>query len=131
MFHNITLFVVLHRTLGCSDESSTDEEQGERILYYYPEETNLFMQLSRLSLIEGMIEFAGKFSSEPIDFVMMENSIWAFFECEPNIWMVVAVSNENKFSTTNSKPNGQALQECLIVSLKASLGYMFIHHVNS
>jgi hypothetical protein len=38
--------VVFDRRLGCTDESATDEEQAEKILYYYPEQTSLYMQVS-------------------------------------------------------------------------------------
>lgn len=37
--------VVFDRRLGCTDESATDEEQAEKILYYYPEQTSLYMQV--------------------------------------------------------------------------------------
>jgi hypothetical protein len=37
--------VVFNRRLGCTDESATDEEQAEKILYYYPERTSLYMQV--------------------------------------------------------------------------------------
>ena len=116
---NISQVVIFHRDLGCSDESSTDEEQGERILYFFPRETSLFMQLSRLSMIEGLIGFAEKFSEEPIDVVVMENSTWAFYQCEHNVWIVLAVSNENNLRESMSniklRPSGPALQECLVV----------------
>jgi hypothetical protein len=31
--------------LGCTDESATDEEQAEKILYYYPEDASLYSQV--------------------------------------------------------------------------------------
>lgn len=37
--------VVFDRRLGCTDESATDEEQAEKILYYYPQQTSLYMQV--------------------------------------------------------------------------------------
>lgn len=94
--------VVFDRRLGCTDESATDEEQAEKILYYYPEDTSLYsqvrfllafaffhkncvqleneiihivlplFQLSRMTMIESLIEFSAKFSPDPIDIVLME-----------------------------------------------------------
>jgi hypothetical protein len=52
--------VAFHKRLGCDDESSTDEEQAERILYYYPEATPITVQLSRVGMIQSMIDFAEK-----------------------------------------------------------------------
>jgi hypothetical protein len=37
--------VIFNRRLGCTDESATDEEQAEKILYYYPEHTSLYTQV--------------------------------------------------------------------------------------
>ena len=28
--------MILHRQMGCADESSTDDEQAEKILFFYP-----------------------------------------------------------------------------------------------
>ena len=28
--------MIIHRTMGCADESATDEEQAEKILYFNP-----------------------------------------------------------------------------------------------
>lgn len=40
--------IVFHRKLGCIDEAATDEEQGEKVLYYYPT-TPLYDQVSNLT----------------------------------------------------------------------------------
>jgi hypothetical protein len=87
----LSTLVVLSRRLGCDDESASDDEQAEKILYFYPPSTPLERQLSRVTMIEGLIEFAGKFSSDPIDTVMMEKQLWSFFPAEPDVWIVAAV----------------------------------------
>lgn len=33
---SIVNLIIFHRKLGCIDEAATDEEQGEKVLYYYP-----------------------------------------------------------------------------------------------
>ncbi len=65
-------FIIIHRGLGSADESSTDEEQGEKILYFYPENISLYDQLSKLIMLESLIEFNSKFSKSPIEYVVMK-----------------------------------------------------------
>lgn len=40
--------IIFHRQMGSNDESSNDIEQGEKILYYYPQETPLTQQVPSL-----------------------------------------------------------------------------------
>jgi hypothetical protein len=77
--------------LGCDDESASDDEQAEKILYFYPPSTPLERQLSRVTMIEGLIEFAGKFSPDSIETVLMEKQLWSFYPAEPDVWIVAAV----------------------------------------
>ena len=42
---SIANVIIFHRKLGCQDESATDEEQSEKILFYYPN-TSLYWQVS-------------------------------------------------------------------------------------
>lgn len=37
--------IIFNRSMGSQDESSSDEEQGEKILYYYPSDTSLSRQV--------------------------------------------------------------------------------------
>jgi hypothetical protein len=111
----ISHLIAFHRQLGCNDESSTDEEQAERILYYYPERTSVSARLSRVGVLESLIEFANKFSSESIDVVVMDNSTWSFLECEKDCWIVCGVSHDLMSSNQNLPlffdhiPNGTGL----------------------
>ena len=63
---SINLAVAFHRRLGCDDESSTDEEQAERILFYYPENTPIPTQLGRIGLLQSLIDFANKYATEVV-----------------------------------------------------------------
>lgn len=75
--------------LGSMDESATDEEQGEKILYYYPRDVSVYWQvcrfcssmiriticqLSKMTMVESLMEFSNKFCPDPIDVVVME--VW-------------------------------------------------------
>eukprot|EP00602_Paraphysomonas_sp_CaronLab_P007940 CAMPEP_0185035258 /NCGR_PEP_ID=MMETSP1103-20130426/26327_1 /TAXON_ID=36769 /ORGANISM="Paraphysomonas bandaiensis, Strain Caron Lab Isolate" /LENGTH=719 /DNA_ID=CAMNT_0027572263 /DNA_START=138 /DNA_END=2298 /DNA_ORIENTATION=+ len=53
-------------------------------------------------MVEGLMEFSGKFCPDPIEFVVMEKHIWGFYECEPNIWIVVSVENKNGIIGTDT-----------------------------
>mgnify|MGYP000574152564 CR=1 FL=1 len=53
---------VIYRPIGCEDEASTDEEQGEKILFSYPLHQSLEQQLSRVTMLEGLIDFTSRFS---------------------------------------------------------------------
>ena len=103
----ITCLAAFYRPIGCEDEASSDEEQGEKILYFYPEETELPKRLSRITMLEALIEFTGRFSKEPIDVVIMEKQTWAFVQCEPDLWIVAAIENScpSSSSSNNSSSN--------------------------
>ncbi len=47
--NDILLCIIFHRQLGSNDESATDAEQGEKLLFYYPQETPLYNKISRLT----------------------------------------------------------------------------------
>jgi hypothetical protein len=105
--------IVFHRGLGSSDESATDEEQGEKILYYYPEDTALYDQLSRMNLLEGLVDFTSRFSSEPLDVVVMKNMTYAFLFCELDLWIVIGMNNielESKESAPSSSSTSESTQ---------------------
>ena len=109
--------VIFHRGLGSDDESATIEEGSERLLLYYSSKntgnsSSAFTaeptvrheqqrQLSTVSMLESLIEFANKFSREMVQTVRMRDHTWAFFQCEPEIWMALSVRNE-AFTLSNS-----------------------------
>ena len=98
--------IIFHRGLGSDDESATIEEGSERLLLYYngiSSSTSMYAeptvrheqqrQLSTVSMLESLIEFANKFSREIVQTVQMRHDTWAFYQCEPEIWMAVSVRN--------------------------------------
>lgn len=105
------LFIV-HREMGCADESSTDEEQAEKILFSYPYNLSLYNQLTKINMLEGLIEFTNKFSSESLDSVVMESNTWSFLECEPNIWIMMAIDNGANIIDKH-RPNSCAMKASL------------------
>lgn len=95
MSSNATQFAfIVHRGMGCDDESATDEEQAEKILYYYPEGADLNEQLNKINMVEGLIDFATKFCVDSINTVVMQQYTWVFSECEKDIWIILAVDSQ-------------------------------------
>jgi hypothetical protein len=45
MDSSVLNIIIFNRKLGSTDESSTDEEQGEKILFFYPQSTSLYWQV--------------------------------------------------------------------------------------
>jgi hypothetical protein len=78
---------VIYRPIGCEDESSTDAEQGEKLLFAYPSQS-LDAQLTRVMMLEGLIDFSSKFSNEDIETTIMDKKTWSFLQAEPGLWMV-------------------------------------------
>lgn len=83
--------IIIHRLLGSTDESASDEEQAEKILYFRSnQELSVGQQLSMLTMIEGLIEFTTKFSKQSIQSAVLDRKIWCFYECEPETWIVAS-----------------------------------------
>lgn len=85
--------IVIHRGLSCVDESATDIEQSEKILYFYPNNISLSEQLGKITMLEGLIDFSSKFSLDPIESCVLDNLTWSFYQCEPDIWIIMANQN--------------------------------------
>ena len=94
---------IIHRGMGCDDESATDEEQAEKIMFFHPQSVDLNEQLSKINMVEGLIDFAEKFCVDPISTVVMQQYTWAFLECEKNVWFIIAVDSQvNTLDTSGS-----------------------------
>lgn len=73
----IVSFIVLSRELGCIDDTATDEEQYEKIVYYYPETTPISRQLQTANMCEGLIDFSTRFAeNEDVDTVVMKVGVY-------------------------------------------------------
>ena len=121
---------IVHRIMGCDDESATDEEQAEKILYYYPESESLNDQLNKINMVEGLIDFATKFSVDAISTVVMQQNTWAFYECEKNIWVIAAVDSQslNSSSSDEFTHNHQSNTYALEASLRSLYSMYFTTH---
>ena len=53
---------ILHRALQCDDEAATDDELLAHVLWYHPAADTTKQRLCRLSLVEGLVAFAGSVS---------------------------------------------------------------------
>lgn len=89
----ISNLIVSHVKLTCDDEDATIEEQYEKILYYYPLSTSIKEQLSEVCRLDSLIQFSARFSSEPLQYVLMKNKTWGFVQCEPNVWIYASTTS--------------------------------------
>jgi hypothetical protein len=99
--------IVLHRGLDNSDEDASNEEQGQKILYFYSAGggvVDTVHQLSTVTMIESLLELVNKFSKTPIQSVVMHKKSWNFLEVEPSIWLAVSVLNDHAAASTTSQP---------------------------
>lgn len=86
---------IFHRKLGSDDESADLMEKSERLLYYYPNETKLEIQVKNMSFYEGMIDFARLFNpAGPVDSIEMDRRRMIFLEPEPDVWIVLVLVKE-------------------------------------
>ena len=113
--------MIFHRGLGTDDESASNSESHERVLFHFaaaeaadacppPEHDDRWAevgdadsvereqrrQLSTLSLLEGLIEFAKKFSGEedvPAQTVRMRERTWSLVQAEPGVWVALCIGN--------------------------------------
>jgi hypothetical protein len=117
---------IVHRGMGCDDESATDEEQAEKILFYYPRLTTVADQLSKINMVEGLIDFAAKFSVDSISTVVMQQYTWAFLECEPGVWFVVAMDSQvHPYDHANDSGLVQGTHQPNTHAMEASLRNMY------
>eukprot|EP01038_Epipyxis_sp_PR26KG_P009333 gene9333-12576_t len=122
---NIQYLIVIHRKLGCNDEAASDNEQAEKILYYYPEHISIDNQLTKINMLEGLIEFSSKFSFDPLDSVVMERVTWGFYEAEKDLWIIIGVGNKPWESNSDNQDGWQ--ENADIGSLH---GFFYKHRVN-
>ena len=106
---------VIYRPIGSNDEASTDEEQGEKVLFSYPVGQSLHQQLTRITMLEGLIDFTGRFSKQDIDTVVMDKRTWSFLQPEVGLWFIACLSPVQSSLTTkeNVKMSGSGLVDAL------------------
>ena len=86
---------IIHNELACEDESATDVEATEKILYYYPESDDSRARLNHLSLCEGLIAFSRTMNPHaPIETVHMQNRRFVFEEVEPSVWCIAVFADD-------------------------------------
>ncbi|KAK1287005.1 hypothetical protein QJS10_CPB19g01508 [Acorus calamus] len=73
-------------------------QEHDKILFFFPADCHLSLQLSVIGLSEGLITFMRMFSPEAAcDVIEAERHFHAFYQAEPDIWMVMVV-DKNKES---------------------------------
>lgn len=96
IFDRLCDLFLLHRGLDPNDEDSTVEEQAEKLLYIFSKDagdTNERVQL--ITTVEALMELSKSFMGKPLETTIMNNKMWIFYECEPNIWLILSMRNDH------------------------------------
>ena len=80
-------FFLFNSTWGPREE---DEEQ--KVVYYWPESVCMAAKLRRIGLVEGVARFMAKFSALPAHSLHTQRERTAFLEVEPDYWLCLTVS---------------------------------------
>ena len=75
--------------------SSWGPEEGKeekKIVYFWPQETEVDTKLKKIGLVEGVITFSGKFSSAPASSLHTLKERTVFVEVEPEFWLCISVT---------------------------------------
>ncbi|EFJ22293.1 hypothetical protein SELMODRAFT_416490 [Selaginella moellendorffii] len=82
----------------CVFDSRRGQQEGhelDKVLFFYPLDCPLPSQLSLVGLSEGLITFSRIFSPDsPCEFMEAERHGHIFYECEPDIWMILVVEKD-------------------------------------
>jgi hypothetical protein len=98
----LSTFCVFDQRLGSDDENATLNEQADRILYYYPPALPLREQLRHIGMLQGLIAFSKSLSpgSGGCRVVHLSRRRYAFYEPEPDIWVVGLLVNQELASVS-------------------------------
>ncbi len=124
---SLNFVIIVHRKLGVEDESSSDAEVLDRILYFYPPHSSQKEQLSRMQMVEAMVEFGARMSDTGMNFITMQDSTVAFYECEPKCWLVASIKNEPDSSSSSSSGSYSSSSSSSAGSMSHSCPYLFNH----
>eukprot|EP01129_Flabellula_baltica_P003770 TRINITY_DN13500_c0_g1_i1.p1 TRINITY_DN13500_c0_g1~~TRINITY_DN13500_c0_g1_i1.p1 ORF type:complete len:428 (+),score=86.95 TRINITY_DN13500_c0_g1_i1:141-1424(+) len=80
----------------------TEETDHEKVLYYFPHETDENEKMLDVGLSEGLVSFSSMFSEEIVQNCHNEMTRYTFFECEKN-WMLVMVTDTPYFLVGDQK----------------------------
>jgi hypothetical protein len=67
--------------------------------------------LSILHMLESLLEFSNKFCRKIVEFVLTEEVIWVFFECEENVFFCASVALNKNDKEGNEKNDCQTSKE--------------------
>ncbi|XP_024399642.1 vacuolar fusion protein CCZ1 homolog B [Physcomitrium patens] len=84
----------------CVFDMRRGQQEGhelDKILFFYPVDCPLSSQLSVVGLSEGLITFTRIFSPDkPCQLMQAEGHCHVFFNCEPDIWMVMVIEKSKE-----------------------------------
>ena len=69
-----------------------EEDEDQKVVYYWPEAAGIDAKMRRIGLVEGVTRFMTKFSHLPTQSLHTQRERTVFLEVEPDYWLCLAVS---------------------------------------
>ncbi|CAL1277491.1 unnamed protein product [Larinioides sclopetarius] len=69
-----------------------ENDEKNKILYYYPAEVDLNSKVRSVGLCEAVIKFTGTFGTSPCEALHTQKTKQVFLEPEPGFWMVMTLN---------------------------------------
>jgi len=84
--------------------SKTEHDGEEMVMYYHPQDLDLGRKVRNIGLAQGLVNFTRTFSPDRLcESVRTMKRTQAFFEPEPEFWMVMVLGNPSLKTKRNGK----------------------------
>ena len=80
------LFIFNTNLKSPKKKPSDDEAQDAKLLYYYPENTEILVKRSNIGIIEGTLSFMQAFEKVDSNFLLTELDIFCVISLTLSIW---------------------------------------------
>ncbi|CRG99948.1 conserved Plasmodium protein, unknown function [Plasmodium relictum] len=90
----VEAFFIYDEDIKKTDKSMTDEQlQAEKVIYYYPNETEENIKVSHTSTMEGISTFVNQFSKSHLDHIVTNNNLIVINKWYKHIFVAIIVKN--------------------------------------
>jgi len=100
--------IITNMFLFNSTWSSSESEEEKKVIYFWPEDTDIDQKLQKVGLVEGIIAFANKFSSKPAYSINTLKERIVFIQADDNFWLCITVTIPNSRKVT--KDSGEVIE---------------------
>ncbi|CRG96130.1 conserved Plasmodium protein, unknown function [Plasmodium gallinaceum] len=90
----VEAFFIYDEDVKKTDKTITDEQlQAEKVIYYYPNETEENIKVSHTSTMEGISTFVNQFSKSYLDHIVTNNNLIVINKWYKHIFVTIIVKN--------------------------------------